>query len=82
MIVALQSFPIPTAGYQNHDILFYIEPRLREGQFDTAVICVGINDIFNNTAGTKYPEDTNQMQNVWYQLGFYFKCSAKAQSFK
>ena len=32
--------------------MFYIEPTLGEGQFDTAIIHVGINDLLNNTAGT------------------------------
>ena len=32
--------------------MFYIEPRLGEGQFDTALIQVGINDLLNSTSGT------------------------------
>ena len=33
--------------------MFYIEPTLGEGQFDTAIIHVGINDLLHNTTGTE-----------------------------
>ena len=44
----LKYFPRATSN----DLLFFIEPTLGEGQFDTAKIHVGINDLLNNTAGT------------------------------
>ena len=43
-----KSFP----GATSNDLLFYIEPTLGEGQFDAAILHVGINDSLNNTAGT------------------------------
>ena len=40
-------------GASSTDLLLYIEPTLGEGQFDTAIIHVGINDLLHNTAGTE-----------------------------
>ena len=43
-------------GATSNDLLFYIdyiEPTLGEGQFDRAIIHVGINDLLNNTVGTE-----------------------------
>ena len=37
-------------GATSNDLLFYIEPALGKGQFDTAITHVGRNDL-NNTAG-------------------------------
>ena len=40
-------------GASSTDLLLYIEPTLGEGQFDTAIIHVGINDLLHNTTGTE-----------------------------
>ena len=47
--VRFKNFP----GATSNDLLSYIKPTLGEGQFDTAIIHVGINDLLNNTAGTE-----------------------------
>ena len=45
----LNYFPGPTSN----DLLTNIELTLGEGQFDTSIIHVVINDLLNNTAGTE-----------------------------
>ena len=39
-------------GAISNDLLFYIKPSLEEGQFDTAIIHLGIDDLLKNITST------------------------------
>ena len=70
-----------------------IERTFGEGQFDTAIIHIGLNDLLNYTTVTEVLLQNvliiADMQNAWYQQDFFkyldfskSKCFKYTQSFK
>ena len=47
--VTFRNFPGPSPG----ELLHYIDPALAEGNYDTAIVHGGINDIINNDSAAK-----------------------------
>ena len=47
--VRFRNFPGATSG----KLLHYMDPTLAEGNYDTAIVQVGINDIINDDSSTK-----------------------------
>ena len=62
-----QNFPGATLG----ELLHYMDPTLAEGNYDTAVVHVGINDIINDDGSTKVENLVLNLENIAIKLKKY-----------
>ena len=62
-----QNFPGATSG----ELLHYMDPTLAEGNYDTAIVHVGINDIINDDGSTKVENLVLNLENIAIKLKKY-----------
>ena len=65
--VRFRNFPGATSG----ELLHYMDPTLAEGNYDTAIVHVGINDIINDDSSTKVEHLVLNLEKIAIKLKNY-----------
>ena len=65
--VRFRNFPGTTSG----KLLHYMDPTLAEGNYDTAIVHVGINDIINDDSSTKVENLVLNLEKIAIKLKKY-----------
>ena len=65
--VRFRNFPGATSG----ELLHYMDPTLAEGNYDTAIVHVGINDIINDDSSTKVENLVLNLEKIVIKLKKY-----------
>ena len=65
--VTFRNFPGPSPGEPLH----YMDPALAEGNYDTAIVHVGINDIINNDSAAKVENLLLNLEKIVIKLKKY-----------
>ena len=53
------------------ELLYYMDPTLGEGNYDTAMVHIGINDIINNDSSTKVENLVLNLEKIVIKLKKY-----------
>ena len=53
------------------ELLYYMDPTLGEGSYDTAIVHIGINDIINNDSSTKVENLVLNLEKIVIKLKKY-----------